>query len=133
MFVDLVNPAAKPATLPVKNEGPARTRTGARRGPWLQIVTQVLQLAGPRAEFLRHGERPWASATFSGARHTIALSFTGEDALVDGEAFVEALPEHEFAIAGHLVADSTLRGIEHVNGPEPQMSLEIEMLLLEDV
>lgn len=103
------------------------------RGPWLQIVTQILQLAGPRADFLRHGERPWSSATFSGARHTIALAFVGESAVQDGELFLEALPEHEFTIPRHLVADATLRGIEHTNGPDPRMTLEIEILLLDDI
>ncbi len=108
-----------------------RARPG--RGPWLQTVSQVLQLAGPRAEFLHHRERAWSSATFAGARHTIALKFTGAEAICAGEDFIEALPEHEFVIPGHLVADATLRGIDHLNGDEAQMTLEVEILLLEDI
>ncbi|MCJ2181179.1 hypothetical protein MTR62_00420 [Novosphingobium sp. 1949] len=112
---------------------PGLRPTRTQRGPWLQLLTQVLHLAGPRAEFLRHAERPWASATFSGTRHTIALAFTGAAAQDDGEQFVEALPEHDFTIPGHLVADAALRGLDQDNTGEPRMELEIEVLLLDDL
>ncbi|MED5545507.1 MAG: hypothetical protein VX309_07130 [Pseudomonadota bacterium] len=111
----------------------AAPRHRPQRGPWLQIVTQILQLAGPRAEFLRHCERPWSSATFAGARHTVALTFQGSEAIEDGEQFIEALADHEFVIPGHLVADAALRETDHVNGAPPRLSVEIEILLLDDI
>ncbi|CDO38465.1 conserved hypothetical protein [Novosphingobium sp. KN65.2] len=110
----------------------ARASGSARRGPWLKLLSDVLTLAGPQAELLRHGERPWSSATFSGSRHSIALSFTGERAVDAGEALIASLPDHEFAIPGHLVADATITGVDHENGPEPRMTVEAELLLLEE-
>lgn len=104
---------------------------GARR-PWLRLLSALLKLAGENGELLRHAERPWASATFSGTRHTVALSFTGADAMAAGEAFIEALPEHEFHIAGQLVADATVIAAEHTLLPQPKMTVEAEILLLED-
>ncbi|EIZ80228.1 hypothetical protein WSK_1262 [Novosphingobium sp. Rr 2-17] len=90
-------------------------------------------MAGPQAEFLRHAERPWFSATFSGSRHTIALAFHGDEVMSAGEALIDALPDHEFAIPGYLVADVAVLAVEHVNGPDPHMTIEVELLLLENL
>lgn len=105
-------------------------RRHVQRGPWLHLLSQVLQLAGPEAAFVRHCERPWSSATFAGWRHTIALSFTGEEAIEAGEDFVALLPDHEFAIPGQIVADATITQVEHCALPEAVMHVELEMLLL---
>lgn len=105
---------------------------GARRGPWMQLLSALMTLAGGRAELLRHAERPWASVTFSGSRHTIALAFTGSEAVAAGEAFIDALPDHEFAIPRQLVADAGVISLEHTMLPEPRLQIEVEVLLLED-
>jgi len=105
---------------------------GTSRRPWLRLLSAVVELAGNKGELLRHAERPWASATFSGTRHTIVLAFTGAAAIAAGEAFMEALPEHEFEIAGQLVADAAILSVEHETRPEPKMVVEAELLLLED-
>ncbi|WP_292636672.1 hypothetical protein ACLIMP_10210 [Novosphingobium aerophilum] len=105
---------------------------GAARGPWLPLLSAVLKLAGPEVEFLRHAERPWSSATFSGSRHTIALAFTGDAAITAGENLIEALPEHEFTIPRQLVADAALGEVAHEAGPPARMTVELELLLLED-
>lgn len=107
-------------------------RGGHRRGPWLKLLAEVLALGGPGAEFLRHSERPWNSATFSGSRHTIRLAFTGAEAVACGERLIAALPDHEFTIPGQLVADATISSVEHQTVPEPRMTVEAELLLLED-
>ena len=121
-----IDPACPAPTIPApQRRGP--------RGPWLRLLSAVLELAGPRAELLRHAERPWASATFSGTRHTIALTFTGSEAISAGEEFIADLPEHEFAISGQLVADAAIALVEHEAGAEPKMTVEAELLLLEDV
>lgn len=109
-----------------------RAETGGR-GPWLRLLAEVLALGGPHAEFLRHSERPWSSATFCGSRHTVAMTFTGTEAVAHGEQLIAALPDHEFAISGQLVADATITSVEHENGPDPRMTVEAELLLLEDV
>ena len=110
----------------------ASVRAPHVRRPWLQLLAAVLQLAGGKAELLRHAERPWASATFSGSRHTIALAFHGREAEGAGEAFILALPDHEFAIARQIVADAAVLGVEHVLVPDPKMTVEVELLLLEE-
>ena len=102
------------------------------RGPWLHLLSQTMDLAGPDAQFLRHGERPWSSATFSGARHTLVLSFDGEDAAEHAEAFAAALPDHEFTIPGQLVADAVIAAVERDNRQPSQVRVEAEFLLLVD-
>jgi hypothetical protein len=95
-------------------------------------LSAVIDLAGSRAELLRHVERPWASVTFSGSRHTITLAFTGTEAVAAGEAFIAALPEHEFAIPRQLVAEAAVVTVEHETVPEPKLKVEVELLLLEE-
>ena len=118
---------------------PQRPTSGLRAGriavshsPSMHLLGSVLRLAGPEADLLRHAERPWASATFQGTRHTIALCFSGPDGLAAGEAFIAALPEHEFTIARQLVADATVSEVDHEVLPQPHLTVEVELLLLED-
>lgn len=109
-----------------------RTIRSVRRSPWMQLLSALLDLAQGKAELLRHSERGWASVTFSGTRHAVSLAFTGTEALAAGEAFIAALPEHEFALARQLVADATVILVEHTMLPEPRLEVEVELLLLED-
>jgi len=110
----------------------ATLRRQGARGPWLQLLSAVLEHAGGSAEFLRHNEKPWSSVTFSGSRHVIGLRFSGDDAIAVGDAFIAALPEHEFAIPGQLVADATVTSVDHSTAYGPVLTLEAELLLLED-
>lgn len=103
------------------------------RGNWMRLLGQVLKLAGGHGDLIRHDERPWASVTFSGTRHTIALAFTGQDAIAAAETVIEQLPDHEFEIPGHIVADAQVREVSHAHAPEPRLTMEIEILLLEDL
>lgn len=105
---------------------------GFSRGPWLPLLAELLKLAGSRVEFLRHAERPWCSATFSGSRHTVALAFNDREAIAEGERLIEILPDHEFAIPGQLVADATISQADHLAGPPPCLTVEVELLLLEN-
>ena len=102
------------------------------RRPWLHLLSAVLQLAGGKVELLRHTEQPWASVTFSGSRHTIALGFAGDEAIAMGEQFIAALPDHEFALTRQIVADASVVAVDHVVSPEARMTVEVELLLLED-
>jgi len=102
------------------------------RRPWLQLIASVMELAGVQAELLRHAERPWASVTFSGSRHAMALAFTGGDAVAAGEAFIAALPDYEFEVPRQIVADAAVLSVEHVLLPEVRMVVEIELLLVEE-
>ena len=102
------------------------------RGPWMHLLSALLGLAGGKAELVRHSERPWASVSFSGTRHTVVLAFAGAEAVAAGEAFIDALPDHEFTIPRQLVADAALVSVEHGELPEPRLVVEVELLLLEE-
>jgi hypothetical protein len=102
------------------------------RRPWLPLLSALQRLADGRAELIGHGERPWASVTFSGTRHRIVLAFAGAEAMAAGETFIAALPEHEFAIAGQLVADAAVLAVTQDTLPRPRLTVEIELLLLEE-
>lgn len=108
-------------------------RRPAPRGNWMRLLGQVLKLAGGHGELLRHDERPWASVTFSGTRHTIALAFTGADAIAAAERVIDGLPDHEFDIPSHIVADAQVREVSHQHVPEQKLTMELEILLLEDL
>ncbi len=109
--------------------------TAVRRQPraWLRVINAVLALAGEQAELIRHSERPWASVTFSGTRQSLQLLFAGTAGAEAAERFIEALPEHEFAIPGKLVADAVIVAVTQETLPEPQITLEAELLLLDDL
>ena len=49
-----------------------------------------------------------------------------------GEAFIVALPEHEFTLPRHIVADASVVAVDHALSPEMRMTVEVELLLLED-
>jgi len=48
------------------------------------------------------------------------------------ERFIAALPEHEFAIPGQLVADASVTEAEHRLLPAPRLVVRCELLLLEE-
>lgn len=50
---------------------------------------------------------PWASVTFTGARHRITIAAAPSPAL---SAWLAKLPETEFRLRGHLVADLMTAG-----------------------
>lgn len=106
-------------------------REGAR-GPWLVILQQVLQLAGPEAQLMHHAERAWSSTTYSGAYHTFRLSFANPAAITAGEHFIATLPDHEFALPGRLVAKATIVSAEHSLIDGPLLRLEAELLVLDE-
>lgn len=105
---------------------PKRRSTGDR------LREAILALAQGHGECQHHAEKAWASITFAGTRHTLRLVFDGEDAVASGEELVAALPDHEFALPGQLVADATITGVESTQKPSPRMLVECELLLLED-
>ena len=103
-----------------------------RLGTAERLLRSVRDISGPLAEVVSHAEAPWASITFSGARHSLVLRFAGSDAVSDGERFVALLPEHEFRVRGQLVADATVTRVDHEVLPTPLMEVECEILLLSE-
>lgn len=96
-----------------------------RCSPSARLRSAVLLLAGNAARIASHSERAWASITFAGSRHTITLDFAGAEAVAAGEAFIAALP-------GTLVADASVGAVTHRLLPDPALTVEIELLLLDE-
>lgn len=108
------------------------TARKVRRDPANRLLGALHELGGGHGVVLRHKERAWASITFSGARHTLTLRFVGEAAVGAGEGFIAVLPDHEFAIPRHLVADAAIVAVRHALLPEPTLEVECEVLLLDE-
>jgi len=119
----LVRPDVRPAFA-------AESARRARR-PWAHLLNAVLELAGPHAELVSHAERPWASVTFNGSRHTVTLVFNGVAGVVAGEAFAGVVTEHEFAIPRQIVADAQVTGMLRETRPA-RLTVETDLLLVED-
>ena len=103
-----------------------------RRSAGDRLRQALMVLAEHQGQIITHSEKAWASITFAGTRHSLSLLFAGEDALEAGERFVAALPDHEFAIPGQLVADAGIVEVEHRLSPSPHMVVQCDLLLLED-
>lgn len=73
----------------------------------------------------------WASVTFTGARHRLLVLLDGEGAVGAAAEFLRDLPELDFAIAGHIVADLLLIAEERRDGGA-YAALELEALTIED-
>lgn len=109
-----------------------RRRYPPRPSPGDCLRDALMELADWRGQVVTHSERAWASITFAGARHRIALLFAGAEAVEAGERFIAALPDHEFAIRGQLVADAAVIEVEHRLLPAPRLVVQCELLLLEE-
>lgn len=110
---------------PTTTPPPRRLSVGER------LLRELRDLAGPLADVVSHREAPWASITFTGARHSVVLRFAGSDAVSDGERFIAALPDHEFRLRNRLVADASVTRVDHEVLPAPLMEVECELLLLD--
>lgn len=113
--------------------------TPARRDPLGRLISQLVQLAGSNAFMAESTSRPWASATFVGAQHVLTLCIGARDqgddcAGIDAaERFARALPEAEFHIPGHIVADIVIDERLPISGRSPAMTeFRITALTIED-
>lgn len=84
------------------------------------------------------GERPvlrethaesWASATFTGARHSVTLAIPGPSARARANRLADGLDAIEFTLPGHLVADIAVT--HRIDSAEDSI-LTIEALTVED-
>lgn len=123
-----IETALRARTLETKSARPPRPvrRTMAER-----VVEALQAIAEGKTTVLRHTEKSWASITFAGTRHRLVLEFEGEEAVQAGECFIAYLPEHEFAIPGHLVADAAVVEVDSVLQPT-KLTVTCELLLLEE-
>lgn len=117
--------ASTPLRQTARRYRPRRT-TGDR------VREALMQLSEGRADLVSHEEMAWNSITFAGTRHEVKLDFTGAEAVAVGEEFIATLPEHEFTIPGQLVADATVREVDHRFGLDERMVVTAVLLLLEE-
>jgi hypothetical protein len=101
------------------------------RGPdAATLLTRALaahaEAAGCPVEIVTADWTRWSSATFTGARHMIRLSGEPSPALI---GWIVALPESEFALRGHLVADLSVIAARHEGDA---IAIELEVLTVED-
>jgi len=81
---------------------------------------------GLAIDILRSDWTRWASATFAGARHIVTLTAADSSAL---DIWLADLPEAEFFLPGHLVADLAVQHIERTGG---RVTATIEILTVEE-
>lgn len=74
-------------------------------GNALRLWRALLALFGPGSDIVSAEERPWASVTFTGARHIFALRVPLADAAAPLPSAVANLPDHQFILSGEIVAD----------------------------
>ncbi|MEP0190557.1 MAG: hypothetical protein ABJP70_08040 [Erythrobacter sp.] len=132
MFIDtqFETKSADPIASPVPTSRARRYRP--KRTTADRVREAILTLAEARADLLSHEESAWSSITFSGTRHEMLLDFNGAQSVAAGEEFIANLPDHEFRIPGQLVADATVRSVDHRFGEDERMVVTAVLLLLED-
>ena len=93
------------------------------RGPDAhRLLLRDLLARLPDAALLSSRSEPWASVTFSGTRHVVALDLRDRTA---ANGFAAAASEIEFALRGHIVIDIVVRADDG--------RLAIEALTVEDL
>ena len=60
------------------------------------------------------------------------LHYDGSPLRSEAEKLIAELPEHEFEIPRTLVADAAVSRLDQVLLPEPTMTVELMLLLLDD-
>lgn len=97
-----------------------------------RLLTALLDRAGKGWSIGDTGMTGWASATFVGARHAMTLLLVGDgaedDAQAQARAFGDALPEMEFILPGHIVADLAVESVEEV---AEGIALQLSVLTIE--
>ena len=90
-----------------------------------RALTASALAAGCTIGIDRHVATPWHSATFGGSRHDIHLSGATTPALED---WLDNLPETDFTLRRHLVADLTTG---HIERGSDSLHAQLSILLLE--
>jgi hypothetical protein len=104
-------------------------RSSGKSDPHARLMRALLDMAGEGSEILRSTSCPWASATFTGAQHLADLRYTGSQAHDRADKLAKGLPEAEFAIPGHIVADLS---IESRDLGQDEAHLQLAILTVED-
>ncbi|MCE7797711.1 hypothetical protein LWE61_14265 [Sphingobium sufflavum] len=93
-----------------------------------RLLTALVEMAGPGSETIDSHITGWASATFVGARHGVTLVIRGDNVEVRAAALRQSLPDAEFALAGHIVADLS---VDHCSADDDVWLLTLSILTIE--
>ena len=93
----------------------------------LRAITRVI---GAEVTFEEIRSRSWASVTFTGARHEVAMLLKGDAAAAAAERFVADLDVAEFRLRGHILADIAL--VQKEDAPHGGVRIRVEALTVED-
>lgn len=98
-----------------------------------ELLRAVRKRAGTGATLIVEDirSRPWASATFSGARHQLAFRLEGADAEDVADRFVAGIEAAEFPLRGHVMADVAVIARNRLD--DDAMRIRIEALTVEDI
>lgn len=119
-------------TKAAKSSTKANAGSSMGNDPAMALIRALIELSQSTAALQFHEGHDWASATFSGMRHRLALIFTGTEAISAGNILAEQLEAHEFTLKRHVVIDiHVAHRVERHEG-EPTLLLEIEALTVED-
>lgn len=97
--------------------------------PARQLDGAIRALAGGALTLLAHCERPWRSATFEGAGHRLVYACEGQDAALLPARLAALLPEHEFALPGHVAIEVS---VQAAGGTEAAPLLTVHALTVAD-
>lgn len=86
------------------------------------LIEQIAEIIGPDYSVALKRERPWASITFAGTRHSITLSRSAQDETSLLLYFAKKLTRHEFDLPGFFVADVV---IDDPGAQDDSVALEI--------
>ncbi|MES2058385.1 MAG: hypothetical protein V4564_20780 [Pseudomonadota bacterium] len=91
-----------------------------------RAIERESQEAGCPAAISTATWTPWASATFSGARHLVSLTASASSAL---DEWLAALPEADIDVRGHLLASMAVNSLRR---SENTVTIELEALTIEE-
>jgi hypothetical protein len=97
-----------------------------------KLIRAVLEICGEGSELVGAHEREWASATFSGARHSLDLLIPagGESSALPDP--IARLSDHEFDLAAEIVADCAVTIGQRHSGTDgcTRLALRVELLTI---
>lgn len=102
-----------------------------KRGPDIAsllaaAIDRQARRAGCAIEQVKSDWERWASATFAGARHRMTIATTPGFAL---DGWLAGLPESDFSLRGHLVADLAVAGVRRASD---RVEIDLEILTVEE-
>lgn len=95
-----------------------------------RLIALLRDLGGEGCSIAAASFRPWCSATFIGAQHRLTLQLDGDAAWTNAQALAARLPEADFSIPGHIVADVAVDAVRETEGGSAL--IELAVLTVED-